>query len=283
MKQLCLFLLPLAAFAAAPSNDWAPNLTASATWHGNISNGSAVWDRIGTFELGADIVASSGHQLSPADTLTPTLHLAGDWFPRFHGLDDGMLGARIEWRHIFGPDSSAPILAVEAGGDGVLTGEQARRGLLGFVSLRVSKQFGSRWRIAVGERFERYNASQRVFDRESSETTIEISRDINEEARFVLSGRWRQGDVVTYAHSDLPYPARPDLDAVAHDFAPSSTFHRPMIAYAADARSIGGRAAFVHAMAPDTAVIFAYDYSNTDERAVKFENHSFSLSWVRQY
>ena len=281
MKPFTLLLLPaltIAAFAAAPANDWAPNATATVAWNSNLSNGEAVWDRIGAIDLGADVLASSEYKLSPTDAWHASVHLATDWVPRFYRLTRAAGGLRADWQHTFGRDAFAPVFTIEAGGDGVAVVEHERQGYTGFVNLKLAKKFGEFWRVAITDRFDAANARLAVFDSRSHEAGIEISRDINDSTRFTLSGRWRNGDVVTYAQYD-----RPDLRAIAHDFAPLRTFREAMTAYAANARTVGGRAALVHATAEDTALILAYDYAATKGTNLRFENQVISLSWVRQY
>lgn len=278
MKRLLLLLLPLAVFAAAPKDDWAPNLNTTVAWASNVSNGEAVWDRIGALQLGADALASSELEFGPVDRAHLSVHFAGDWTPRFYQLTRGAAGLRADWQHAFGHDAFAPIFTVEAQGDGVAVVEHERQGYTGGIRLQLAKRFGEYWRVAITDRFDRARARDAVFDNGSHEAGVEISRDLNDATRFVLSGRWRDGDVVTYAQFN-----RPDLRAIAHAMTPLRTFHENMIAYAADGRTIGGHAALVHATSDETAVILAYDYAATKGTNLRFENQVISLSFVRQY
>lgn len=278
MKRLIALLLPVAAFAAAPVPDWSPNATWTAAWNNNASNGEATWDRVGALQLGADVLASSQFNFGAGDAAHATLHLAGDWYPRFSKLDRGAVGGRLDWQHTFGVGPSAPVFTAEIGGDAVATVESARRGMGGFADLHLTKRFGTVWLATVRQRFETYAAKGSVFDASGRVTSLELSRDFSGATRFTLSGSWRQGDVVTYAQYD-----RPDLMAIAHDWAALNTFKRRMTAYATDARTIGGRAALVHATAEDTAIVLAYDYANTSRTGLRYVNRTLSLSLVRQY
>ncbi len=94
----------------------------------------------------------------------------------------------------------------------------------------------------------------------------------------MLSGRWRDGDVVTYAQYH-----RPDLLAIAHDHLPLRTFHEAMTAYAANGQTVAGRAALVHATTEETALVLAYEYARTTGTNLRFVNQVVSLSFVRQY
>ncbi len=278
MKRLALLLVPLAAYAAAPVTDWSPNFTGTVAWHGNISNGEAVWDRIGALELGADVVASSQYDLSHVDAIHASAHFAADWFPRFYRLTRGAAGARLDWQHTFGNDAFAPVFTVEGSADGIGAVESERQGFDGAITLKLSKKFADAWRVAISERFEQYAAKAGVFDSGSSEAAFEVSRDINDATRFVLSGRWRDGDVVTYAQYH-----RPDLLAIAHDHLPLRTFHEAMTAYAANGQTVAGRAALVHATTEETALVLAYEYARTTGTNLRFVNQVVSLSFVRQY
>jgi hypothetical protein len=278
VKRLVLLLLPLTAFAAAPVTDWSPNATYTVAWQGNVSNGEAVWDRISALELGADVLASSQYALSPSDAVHTSLHLGADWYPRFYHLTTGAAGARVDWQQTFGPDAQAPVFTVQGSVDGVPAVEVARRALLTAVDLRLGKRFGSAWRAAISQRFEQNNARAAVFDRRSSQTTLEVSRDINETTRLTVSARWRDGDVVTYAQY-----RRPDLLAIAKHTAALRTFREAMTAYSADARTGAARVALVHATSDETAVILAYEYAQTKGTGLRFENQTIALSFIRQY
>lgn len=279
MKRfLILLLTPLCIRAAAPGNDWAPNLNASIDWINNASNGEAVWDRVDALRLGADVLSSAKYDLTRYDAAHVSVHLAGDWFPRFVKLDRAAGGGRVDWQHTFGTDEWAPIFIAEAGADYVGTVESARRGFDTLVNLKLAKKFGKAWHVAAAEKFDRYDAKRSVFDSGSRESTLEIGRDINPDTRLTFGGRWRTGDVVTYAQF-----RRPDLVAIAHDSAALTTFKLRQTAYAIDARTVAGRIALVHATAEDTAVIVSYEYSATRSTGLKYANQVISVGFVRQY
>jgi hypothetical protein len=277
-RSLLLFVAPLCLHAAAPTADWAPNLDASMDWINNASNGEAVWDRVDALRFRADSLSSGKYDLGRSDAAHLSIHLAGDWFPRFLKLDSAAAGARVDWQHTFGADEWAPVFTAEAGGDYVAVVESGRRGTDGFANFKLAKKFGQAWHVAVNEKLDRYRAKQSVFDSTSRESALEVSRDINPDTRISLSGRWRDGDVVTYAQF-----RRPDLLAIAHDYARLTTFKLHQTAYAIDGRTVAGRLAVVHATAEDTAVVLSYEYSSTRHTGLKFANQIFSLGFVRQY
>lgn len=278
MKRLLLALLPLSSFAAAPVTDWSPNVTTSFIWANNITNGEAEWDRIGTLQVGMDVLSSSQRVLAKSDTLHGTLHLGGDWVPRFSGLNRGLGGLKGDWQHVLGASELAPVFTLEAGGDAVLTSEQARRGVLAAVTLKLAKEFSHGWRVGVAEKFDRYNANQSVFDSGASETSVELGHDINPETRLTLTGRWRDGDVVTYAEFD-----RPDLVAISHDQAVVNTFHRAMTAYAVEGKTTAVKAALIHATSDVSAMVLWYEYAVTKHTGLQYENQTVGLSFVRQF
>lgn len=279
MKRLLVaLLLPFAAHAAAPSYDWAPNLTTTVAWDGNITNGEAVWDRIGALRVNADLIGSSKYDLSASDAVHLTAHFGGDWVPRFDGLNGALAGAHADWQHVFGKDALAPVFTVEGGADMQWVHEKIRRGFASEVTLRLSKRFGSAWRAAILERFDNYNARAHVFDTRGSETTLQVGRDIGPATRVMLSARYRDGDVVTYAQYH-----RPDLVAIARDYLPVTTFGERMAAYSVKAKTVAGRVALVHATAEDTALELAYEYAQTRTTGLKFADQIVSLSWIRQY
>ncbi len=278
MKRLLLALLPLTAFAAAPAGDWSPNLTTSFAWQNNLSNGEAVWDRFTTLQVGADVLASKQYQLAPYDAAHVSLHLGGDWVPRFNDLDRALGGLRGDWQHTFGHGGISPVFTFEAAADGVAARESARRGWQSAATLRLAQQLGTAWRAAVSERFEQYSANRSVFDRHSNETAVEVGRDINDVTRLTLIGRWRNGDVVTYAQYN-----RPDLRAIARASEPLDTFRHPMTAYATSADTVAGKLALIHATSDETAMILSYEYARTSRPGLRFANQTIAVSFVRQY
>lgn len=279
MKRLVLLaLFPLSLFAAAPVGDWSPNLTTTFAWQNNLSNGEAVWDRFTTLQIGADVLSSKQFQLAPYDAAHLTLHLGGDWIPRFTALDRGVGGVRADWQHTFGHGKIAPVFTFEAAGDGVAAQETARRGWQSAATLRLAQQLGTAWRVAVSERFEQYRANSTVFDRHDNETAVEISHDLNDDTRLVLSGRWRNGDVVTYAQYN-----RPDLLAIARASEPLTTFRTPMTAYATNADTAAGKLALIHATSEESAVALSYEYASTRRTGLRFANQTIAVSFVRQY
>ncbi|HVU34031.1 MAG TPA: hypothetical protein VHE61_11390 [Opitutaceae bacterium] len=278
MKSVALLLLPLAVHAAAPASDWSPNLVLTTAWRNNASNGEAVWDRVDALKLGADVLASSAYAVSREDAFHLSLHLGGDWYPRFLNLDSAAGGARLDWTHTFGRTPLAPVFAVEAAGDYVSTVESAQRGRSGALTLKLAKRFGRSWHASLRERFDRYLAKSDVFDSSSNEASFEVGRDLNEATRIVASARWRDGDVVTYAQYH-----RPDLLAIARASTPVKTFHQWMTAYATSAHTVAGRIAIVHATSEAAAVELGYEYAETKRPALRFANQTVYLTLIRQY
>jgi hypothetical protein len=278
VKRLLLTLIPVAAFAAAPSNDWSPNLTTSAAWVTNVSNGEAVWDRVNTLLLSADALSSSQYTLTRSDIIHVTLHLAGDWYPRFQAVNRAAGGLRVDWQHTFGKDEFAPVFTVEAAGDEVITSETLRRGTDTAVTLKLKKQFAAGWRAGLTQCFDDYNAKHVVFDSRSSETAFEIGRDINDATRLTFTGRWRDGDIVTHAQY-----SRPDLAAIARDLVQVRTFHLPMTAYATKAKTSAARVALIHATTDISAVVLSYEYAQTKRTGLQFENQTVAIAFVQQF
>jgi hypothetical protein len=277
-RLLLLALFPVAVFAAAPVDNFAPNLTATIAWAGNISNGEAIWDRIDALQLGADVVSTYPLKTYRNDAFHATLHLGGDWYPRFSALTRGALGPRLDWQHTFGPNDFAPVFTVELGADGVFTRESARRGVDGGLTLKLAQRISDTWHASVSERFDDDRAKASVFDNRGSEAAVEIAHDFTESTRWVVGGRWRDGDVVTYAQYD-----RPDLVAIAHHQATLETFNTPMTAYAAKARTATAKVALIQATSDQTAITVSYEYSRSRGTGLRFESQLIALSFVRQY
>lgn len=270
-------LLALAA-GLARADEWAPNLTTTATWHSNATNANLAVDRIGALQLSGDIIASERYGLTRDDSLHPSVHFGGEWWPRFNGLTSGEAGASLEWRHKFGLAPTALLFAAEAGVDGVVAKESGRRGTAMHFRASLRKRFNDRWRVGLSHEYARHHARHGVYDRRGSETVLEIARDVTDVARLTLALLHRDGDVVSHGT-----PPRPDLVALAPNRLPVDTFARNMVAYSVDARTVGAKLSFIRAITEDSVVILGYEYRETERTPLRYVNHLVSLSAVHQF
>lgn len=277
-----LRLLPAFLAAALSANihaqDWAPNLTTTATWQDNATNAKPAADRISGLQLQADLIASNRYAIGRDDSIHPALHLAGEWWPRFDGLTLGAAGVRVEWRHKFGLGALAPVFSVEAGADAVTVRESPRRGTSSVLLATFRKRFNDSTTITATQEFTDHNARAAVFDRKGSETAIEIGRDLGTTSRITLRIAYRDGDVLSHAT-----PPRPDLVALAPNRREIDTFGRPLTAYSIEARTLGAKAAFIHALDRNSAVILAYEWRQTKRDPVRYLNQLVSLAVVHQF
>lgn len=273
--------ISLLAFAAAPlsqADDWSPNLTATATWQNNATNAELDGDKVDGLQSEWDLVASQRYALGATDSFHPTLHLGAEWWPKFDGLSRGLAGVQGEWRHTFGTGTVAPVLFAGAAGDAVWAEEAARRGTSARLWIGVRKRFNDLWQAKFTQEYTRHDARYVVFDQRSSETALEVSRELNSMARFSFTFRYRTGDVLTYASG-----SRPDLEALAPNRLEWDTFGRPMTIYSVDARTLSGRAAVISALDEHAAVVAAYEYRKTQRSPLNATNHLFSLGLVYQF
>ena len=276
--RLALLVVALASLTVVRADDWAPNLTLTGAWHSNASNANRADDRIDALQTEADILASQRYSFGHNDSIHPTLHVGGEWWPRYHGLNRAALGGRVEWRHKFGLGKEAPIFSIEAGLDGVIADETGRRGTRTAVTAALRKRFNDAWRGTISHEFSRHDARFAVFDRVGNETTLELARELTDVARLTFSLRYRDGDVLSYGT-----PPRPDLVALAADRMPVETFGRPMVAYSIDARTIAGRVAAIRALDESSALVLAYEYRTTEKSPLRYVNHLVSLGLVHQF
>ncbi len=274
---LILALVPSATQAAQP-DDWAPNLTTTATWHNNAANSGHADDELGAFALQADLLSGKTYPFGRDDALRFTGHLGAEWWPRFKGLTQGAGGARAEWRHAFGTGQLAPTLSLEGAADAIAAKETGRRGVATGVTLVARKRLDPRTRFTLSHEVSRLAARYGLFDRTAHETTLALDRDFGDASRLSFSVHHRDGDFVTYA--TVP---RPDLAALAPHSLDLDTFGRPMRAYRIDARTWTSRIAYTRALHEQAALVVAGEWRSTRRAALSVTNLLLSIAIVHQY
>ncbi len=276
-------LLALAAtfagFAAlVRADDWSPNVSTTATWHSNVTNAEQTTDQIDSLELKLDLLSAKRYPMGRDDSLHLTVHLGGDWWPRYDGLTSGAAGGRAEWQHKFGTSALAPTVSLEGSADAIAAKETGRRGVLAGLTLAVRKRFNDLTRGKLSHEVTWLDSRYGTYDRTASETALEVDRDLTDLTRLTFGVRFRDGDIVTYAT-----PPRPDLAALAPNQLDVETFGRPMRAYRIDARTWSARAALVHALDENSAILAAYEWRTTSRGSLSFVNNLVSISLVHQF
>ena len=277
--RLPLFLgFVLAASAAMAADDWAPNLTASAVWHSNATYADQSDDQLESLQINADVLASQRYPFGRDDSVRLSAHFAGDWWPNYRELLRGVAGGRAELRHQFGSDPLAPVIAIEGAADIVETRESGRRGFSTGVTASLRKRLNDRTRVTVWHEVSWYNARLGTYDFGASETALEIDRDLTRTTRLTLAGRYRTGDILTYATG-----LRPDLEDRAPHRIETNTFDRPMTAYRIDAITWSGRVSLVRALDDRTALQLAFEYRRSERGPLSFPDHLLSVAMIHQF
>jgi hypothetical protein len=271
-----LLLIPSLGFAA--SAGWAPNITTTVTWNSNATNADRSAEVIGALALRAEVASAVRFALGPDDALFAGGSLRATAWPRFDGLDQAAIGPRLTWQHKFGLGALAPVLSVEFAADAVATRESARRAHAGSVTFALRKRLDEATRVALTHERAREDAREFVFDRTGAETSLELTRDLDERWSLAFTARWREGDVLSYAT-----PPRPDLVAVAHTRVPNTTFDRALVAYSLDARSLTGGLSATRALDESTALTFRYEWRETERGPLRYVNHLVSAALTRQF
>jgi hypothetical protein len=277
-RSLLLPLTIVALSANGRADDWAPNLTASAIWHSNATQANRSADQLDSLDIKGDILASQRYPFGRDDSLHLGVHLGGDWWPRYNGLLSGAAGGRIEWRHKFGVDTRAPIVALEGTADSVAAKETGRRGVSTGITASVRKRLNDLTRVTLWHEVAWFDARYSTYDRAAGETAFEIDRDLTDVTRLTFTARFRDGDVVTYAAG-----ARPDLEALAPHRLEVTTFGRAMMAYRVDAKTWSARLALVRALDESSAIVFAYERRETERGSLRFGDHLLSVGLVHQF
>jgi hypothetical protein len=267
-----------AASATVRADQWAPNLTLTATWQDNASNANRPSDKISALQTQADVLASERYSLTSADSAHVTFHAAAEWWPRYSALSNAAAGARVEWRHKYGLGALAPVFSFELAGDWVGARESGRSGTSAGATLGLRKRFNDRWRATLTEELTELYARDAVFDRRGAQTTLEVGRDLTPASRLTLAVFYRNGDVLSYAT-----PPRPDLVPVAPNRVPVTTFGRGFVAYSIRAETVGAKAAYIYALTEESAVVVAYECRRTERSPLRYVNQLVSLALVRQY
>jgi hypothetical protein len=271
-------VLPLAFTAALHADGWAPNLTTTAIWHSNATNAENSDDQLDSLRLKADILASERYSLSRDDSVRLSAHFAGDWWPRYDALLGGAAGGRAELRHQFGNDPLALEVAVEGSADWVEAREGGRRGTATAARASARKRINTLTRVTAWHEASWFNARLGTYDYTASETALELDRDLTRVLRVTLTGRFRDGDIVTYASG-----VRPDLEDRSPHHVETNTFDRLMTAYRLDAQTWSGQVSLVRAMDDSTAILAAYEYRHSKRGPFKFPDHALSVAMVHQF
>ncbi len=265
------------ALMAAPA-DWAPVLNTTAAWNSNAPNADRPVDVIGALQIHAELTASRRLSLGRDDALFLGGQLGAESWPRFDGLDRAALGPRFAWQHKFGLGALAPVFRVDVGADGVAARESDRAGFAASALLSWRQRFEDNTRVALTYEFARHDARATVFDRTGGEAALEVARTLDERWELVVTARWREGDVLSYAT-----PPRPDLVELARVRATVNTFGQPRVAYSLDARTLGGSLALSRSLNEMTSLTFAYDYRRTTRSELGYVNHLVSVVLTRQF
>jgi len=263
---------------AAHADDWAPNLTTTAAWHSNATNAESSDDQLDSLQINADILAAQRYPLTRDDTLQLAAHFAGDWWPRYTELLRGAAGGRAELRHRFGADPLATEISVEGAADAVEAREYGRRGVSTGVLARLRKRLNPLMRVGLSHEVSWFNAKLGTYDFAASETALELDRDVSKTTRITLTGRFRNGDIVTYASG-----FRPDLEDRAPNRVETDTFERTMTAYRLDAQTWSGRLALTRALDDSSAIQVAYEYRHGKRGPFTFPDHLLSVGMIYQF
>jgi hypothetical protein len=278
LRSVCLLCAALAFSTVLRADNWAPNLTATATWHSNATNADLTSDQLESLQLNADILASERYALGRDNTVRLTARFAGDWWPRYSALLRGSAGGRAEFRHQFGPDPLAAVVAIEGAADGVETKEVGRSGIGTAVTIRVSKRLNTLTRVEAWHEVSWYNARLGTYDYGASESALEIHRDLTPVMRLIFAARFRDGDIVTHASG-----SRPELEDRAPHRTETTTFDRSMTAYRLDAQTWSGRLSIVRAFDDTTAILVGYEHRESRRGPLRFPDHLLSVAIIHQF
>ncbi len=266
--------LPFAATAA----DWAPQITAAATWDDNVTNANRASDRIGARNFSGTFEVGQRTGLTRELALLYGAQVDAEGWPRFDGLDRIAAGPTVALRYKNGLGPLAPTFTLRAGGSVSAAGESGRAGPEGNLSLTYGQGLTDATRVTAGITAARLAARDSVFTRDGLEGFVELSHDLDTNWRLQLSARWREGDVLSYAT-----PPRPDLVNLARVRVNNSTFGRPMVAYSLEAHTVGGALSLTRALDEATSLTLGFEWRETTRNPLLYVNRLVSLGVTRQF
>jgi len=269
-----LLVLSLPAHAA----DWAPCLTATATWDDNLTNAARATDRLGALRLDTSVSVEHRTGLTSALALLSGAQLDLASVPRFDGLDRLALGPTLALRYKAGLGPLAPVVTLRAAATLSAARESGRAGPAANLALTVSRRLDEATQLRAGVELSRLAARQSVFARTGLEGFVELAHDLDPVWRVMLTARWRRGDVLSYAT-----PPRPDLVALARVRTANDTFSRPFVAYSIDSHSLTGAITFSRALDDRTSLNFAFEWRETTRDPLVYVNRLVSLGVAHQF
>ncbi len=277
--RAALLILTTAATLAAEPAGSPPVLTATAEWNSNLSNSDRSSDEIGALELRAGLEGSLWRfPLGHDDTLVIGAGGSADVCPRFDDFNQLALGPRLAWRHKFGLGAFAPVLSLELEGDGVAANDSDRSGFAGRARLAWRQRLDEATQFSASYERSRRDAHAAVYDVTGGEAALAVTRDLDESWQLAVAGRWREGDVVSYAT-----PPRPDLVALATTRLLVNTFGAPRVAYSIPGHTLGGNIHFVRQLDDHSSLTLGYEYRVTTHDPLRYVNQLVSATYTRQF
>jgi len=274
---IAVFTLSLAA-ASAMAADWAPQLTATATWEDNVSNANRAGDQIGALRLAGSFEAGQRTGLTRELALLYGGHLDAEGWPRFDGFDRFAAGPTVALRYKNGLGALAPVFTLRATGGLSGARESGRAGPEGNLRLDWAQGLTDATRLSAGLALARLSAREAVFVREGLEGSVVLAHDFDADWRLLISARWRQGDVLSYAT-----PPRPDLVNLARIRVNNATFGRPMIVYSLEAHTLTGGITLSRALNETTSLNLGAEWRETTRVPLLYVNRLVSLGLTRQF
>jgi hypothetical protein len=278
LARPALALVALSLTDAVIAADWAPQITAAATWDDNVTNANRADDRIGALDFSGTFAIGQRTGLTRELALLYGAQVDAEAWPRFDGLDRVAAGPTVALRYKNGLGPTAPTLTLRAAGSVSAADESGRAGPEGNLSLTYDQGLTDTTRVTAGIIAARLAARDSVFTRGGVEGFMELSHDLDANWRLLLSARWRDGDVLSYAT-----PPRPDLVNLARVRVNDATFGRPMVAYSLQAHTVGGTLALTRALDAVTSLKFGFEWRETTREPLLYVNRLVSLSVTRQF
>ena len=271
------FLASVVALRATAA-DWAPQLTATATWEENATNANQAVDRVDALQLATSLMIEQRAGLTRELALLYGAQLEAESWPRFDQLDRIAAGPTLALRYKDGLGPLAPTFTLRAAGTLSAARDFGRAGPAGSLSLIYAQGLTDTTHLTAGVTGTRLDAHESVYARSDVEGFVECAYDFDANWRLRLSARWRHGDVLSYAT-----PPRPDLVGLARERTDNDTFAPSMFVYSLDAHTVSGAVLLSRALDEATSLNLGVEWRETTRTPLLYVNRLVSLGVTRQF
>jgi len=282
---LCVAIGSCLAGAPAAAADWGVDVSAGVAHDDNAPNALEAADRKTDTAATLNLSAGLHNEIMPGTGLGLSLIAESSTSPRYAGLSNLGLGARMQLREKFGLGAAVPWAALSIGGVHRDFHDDNRDGWQYDAGLSAGKRLDERWSVRAAARYDRYVAdthqpqlvpgvSADAYDVSGYSFGAGASFLVTEADTLSLNASWRDGSVTAVTHPDLEVLEYADAAVRDTVFAPNG------VAYRIQARTTTLSLNWNHVLSRGMALNFGYAYrrSNTDTEIESYYSNLLNFS-----